>query len=79
MSTSYNPVSPVARPGGFAWASGTPSGEVAPGTDMVMCLSCHRPHGSRYADLLRWDYSAMDAGGGGSDVGCFYCHTTKND
>jgi predicted CXXCH cytochrome family protein len=46
-------------------------------TAVVMCLSCHRPHGSPYKDLLRWDYSTMIAGGGGSG-GCFTCHTTKD-
>ena len=44
---------------------------------IVMCLSCHRPHGSDQPDMLRWDYTTMIAGGGGSG-GCFTCHTTKN-
>ncbi|MCK5509632.1 MAG: hypothetical protein KAI50_14050 [Desulfobacterales bacterium] len=79
MSATYSTLSPVARPGGFTWVSSDASnGNVLAG-DMVMCLSCHRAHGSPYNDLLRWDYSTMDAGGGGADVGCFYCHTTKND
>ena len=80
MSTSYDPLSPVARPEGFNWTGNTPSGTIAPGTDMVMCLSCHRPHGSPYDDLLRWDYGEMVAGGGGSldNQGCFYCHTKKD-
>ncbi|MEW6418783.1 MAG: cytochrome c3 family protein [Nitrospirota bacterium] len=47
-------------------------------TAVVMCLSCHRPHGSPYADILRWDYNGMQAGSGTSDTGCFTCHTTKN-
>jgi hypothetical protein len=81
MSTSYDPLSPVARPEGFAWEGDTPSGTVTTGTDMVMCLSCHRPHGSDHEDLLRWDYSVMVAGGGGmlENQGCFYCHVTKDD
>lgn len=80
MSTTYDPLSPVARPAGFNWTGDTPSGTVAPGTDMVMCLSCHVPHGSPNSDLLRWDYDGMVAGGGGvtTDTGCFYCHITKN-
>ncbi|MBN2332189.1 MAG: cytochrome c3 family protein [Deltaproteobacteria bacterium] len=45
---------------------------------IVTCLSCHRAHGSAYPDLLRWDYSAIDAGGGDGNVGCFICHTTKD-
>ncbi len=48
------------------------------GDAIVTCISCHRAHGSPYADLLRWDYSTMIASGGGSDTGCFRCHTTKN-
>ena len=77
--TTYAPLSPVARPAGFAWVAGVPSPDAADGTDMVMCLSCHRPHGSPYADLLRWNYAATEAGSGTSDTGCFYCHTTKNE
>ena len=74
-SNLYDPLSPVARP----TVDATPSGTVTPGADMVMCLSCHRPHGSPYDDLLRWDYASMEAGDGSDDKGCFYCHTTKND
>ncbi len=44
---------------------------------IVTCISCHRAHGTPYDDLLRWDYSSISAGGGGSG-GCFECHTTKN-
>ncbi len=44
---------------------------------IVTCISCHRAHGSSYSDLLRWDYSAVSAGTGGSGA-CFECHTTKN-
>ena len=71
----YDPLSPVAKP----TVDTTPDTTVNPGTDMVMCLSCHRPHGSPYPDLLRWDYTEQIAGGGGDDKGCFYCHTQKND
>ena len=27
--------------------------KVIPGSDAVMCLSCHRPHASEYPDMLR--------------------------
>lgn len=70
--TVYDPLVPVSRS-----SLGTVSDAVTPGTDMVMCLSCHRAHGSPYPDMLRWDYNAMTAGGGGSG-GCFVCHTEKN-
>jgi predicted CXXCH cytochrome family protein len=44
---------------------------------IVMCLSCHRAHGSNQNDLLRWDYGNMAAGDPNSG-GCFTCHTRKN-
>ena len=72
----YDPLSPVGKQD---ISDATPDTTVSAGSDVVMCLSCHRPHGSPNSDLLRWDYSAMVAGGGGSDTGCFYCHTQKND
>jgi hypothetical protein len=70
--TAYDVIAPVARP-----ALTAVSDVVNPGTDMVMCLSCHRAHGSPNDDMLRWEYSGMVAGGGGSG-GCFVCHTEKN-
>ncbi|MBW1670314.1 MAG: hypothetical protein JRJ43_02945 [Deltaproteobacteria bacterium] len=71
----YDPLSPVSKP----TVDETPDTIINPDVDMVMCLSCHRPHGSPYPDMLRWDYTTQQAGGGGDDKGCFYCHTTKND
>jgi len=74
--TTYDPVTPVARPSLSGWSG--PSNTVTPGTDMVMCLSCHKPHGSDYPDLLRWDYADMIAGDDTKSGGCFNCHTQKN-
>lgn len=52
----------------------------ATGNAIVTCISCHRAHGSPYADLLRWDYTGMDAHAGTAvGTGCFACHTTKDD
>jgi len=68
----YDPDVPVAR-----ISLGGVSSTVTPGSDMVMCLSCHVAHGSPYPDILRWDYDYMIAGGGGTG-GCFKCHTDKN-
>ena len=73
--TTYTPEAPVARPDLSGYSG--PSGIVTPSIDQVMCLSCHRSHGSEQPDILRWDYSGMVAGGGGSG-GCFTCHTLKN-
>lgn len=81
----YSLEAPVAR----ATIPNSPGDTVIPGTDIVMCLSCHRAHASEYAhsfggaadtagDILRWDYDTMVAGGGGGNIGCFICHTTKD-
>ncbi len=73
-SNAYSLEAPVAR----ASVPATSSATVTPGTDIVMCLSCHRAHGSPQDDLLRWDYSTIQAGQGTTDNGCFICHTSKN-
>ena len=43
---------------------------------IVLCVSCHRAHGTEYDDLLRWNYDEMIAGEDKTG-GCFICHTTK--
>lgn len=49
------------------------------GDAIVTCVSCHRAHGSDQADLLRWDYTKMDAHASTvGETGCFTCHTTKD-
>jgi nitrate reductase cytochrome c-type subunit len=79
--TNYDPVVPVARNSDdiLAGYSG-PSGVVTPGEDKVMCLSCHRAHGSPNKDMLRWDYGGMMAGTTGETAGkgCFKCHSEKD-
>ncbi len=70
------PVVPVARPDLDSF--GGPSAVVRPGIDQVFCLSCHRAHGSPYPNMLRWDYSAIIAGDGENDAGCFACHSEKD-
>ncbi len=76
--TVYNPMAPVARADANALrGQGGPSAEVHPGQDKVMCLSCHRAHGSPYPDMLRWDYNTCEAGSGNDECGCFVCHTSK--
>jgi predicted CXXCH cytochrome family protein len=79
--TVYDPDVPVARKddetlSGFAG----PSGVVTPGEDKVMCLSCHRAHGSPNKDMLRWDYSGMNVGTmqSSAGTGCFKCHSDKD-
>ena len=61
-----------------AWTDPT---EVDKGTPIVMCLSCHRAHGSEEPDMLRWKYDDMQAGtteSGKAGKGCFTCHTGKD-
>lgn len=72
----YNPLVPVARdPNQLSTMTG-PSSTVTPGSDQVMCLSCHRAHASPYDHLLRWDYNGWPQNG--DDNGCTVCHTAKN-
>ena len=80
--TIYSPEAPIARKETVLDGMSGPSSDVETGTadaDEVSCISCHRAHGSPYADMLRWDYSGMIAGGGGGSGGCFTCHTAKDD
>lgn len=42
---------------------------------IIMCLTCHRAHGTPYASALRWNYRKWP--GGGFD-GCSICHSTKD-
>jgi hypothetical protein len=65
-------VAPVARPDPDNVSNTV---VVTPGTDIIMCLSCHRAHGSPYFKMLRWDYKGWPAGGGTN--GCNVCHTSK--
>ena len=70
FGAGYDPLVPVAR---TSLPSSDPS-KVDIGTDLVQCLSCHRPHGSPYFKLMRWDYKNWPGGG---DNKCTVCHTTK--
>jgi Doubled CXXCH motif (Paired_CXXCH_1) len=72
--TVYNIGSPVGRINGVP-ASSSPNVQ---GDAAVMCLSCHVSHASDFPSMLRWDYSTMIADGGGGNIGCFACHTTKD-
>ena len=75
----FSNLAPVARdPNDIASMTGS-SSTVTPGKDQVMCLSCHRAHGSPYPDMMRWDYSQCNAGSANSNCGCFVCHTAKDD
>ena len=74
----YNPLVPVAKSTAIV-AGDENFSSVTIASDVVTCLSCHRPHGSPYPDMLRWDYlDGCDAGAANADCGCFACHTTKD-
>jgi len=68
----YNPNAPVARQDPVHTVN---HGVVNPGSDCVMCLSCHRAHGTANWKLLRWNYRNDYSPPSG---GCATCHTSKN-
>jgi predicted CXXCH cytochrome family protein len=44
----------------------------------VLCISCHQPHGTANADLLRFSYGAVKAGDGSvTATSCETCHGEK--
>jgi predicted CXXCH cytochrome family protein len=67
---TYDPLIPVGRP----VLPDTPDSDVDLNTDMVICLSCHRAHGSENFKMLRWDYRGWPGAG---TNGCAMCHTSK--
>lgn len=71
--TTYSMVAPVARP---APDDVIDSSQVTPGTDIIMCLSCHRSHASPYFKMMRWDYKSPTLSTALS--GCNVCHTSMN-
>ena len=76
----FSNLAPVARDPNIITSMSGPSSTVTPGSDQVMCLSCHRAHGSPYSDMMRWDYlNNCSAGTQNSNCGCFVCHTAKDD
>ncbi len=74
--TVYNLTAPVAR----LTVPSDSNSAVSPGSDAVMCLSCHVSHASDFPDMLRWDYTTMVANNAGAaaGTGCFVCHSTKD-
>jgi len=70
---TYSLTAPVARQDPFNVEDAT---QVTPGTDMVMCLSCHRAHGSPNYKMMRWDYRSGDLAS--ALAGCKVCHTFKD-
>lgn len=77
--TIYDTNVPIARQS-IAAGSLQASGAVAPTSDIVFCLSCHRAHASAYPDSLRWDYTneCTTNTADPSTCGCFTCHNDKD-
>ncbi len=71
--TNYSMTAPVARPNPDSVGDTT---QAYPGTDTLMCLSCHRAHASPYYKAVRWDYKSSTLTTAIS--GCNVCHTSKN-
>ncbi len=70
--TNYSVVTPVAR----TTVPDAMSSTVVPGSDVVMCLTCHRAHATDYYKMLRWDYKNATLSTAIS--GCSNCHTDKD-
>lgn len=78
--TTYSTEAPVARPTVYDTINTIGyNDQVTPGTDTVMCLSCHGAHATPYYKLMRWEYkgwpSTIDPPG---SKGCATCHTSKD-
>lgn len=75
--TTYSMTAPVARPDPDSESLVTTA--VTPGTDIIMCLSCHRAHASPYYKMIRWNYrdwpGTIEPTG---SKGCATCHTSKD-
>jgi hypothetical protein len=78
--TTYTPMVPVARQN--VTAADANSSSVNKDSDVVSCISCHRPHGSPYPAMLRWayrDWPGIDSYTGQPALnGCAVCHTSKD-
>ena len=79
-ASTYNPLAPVARQSVTIADAGFSA--VNRGSDMVSCISCHRPHGSPYPAMLRCgyrDWPGIDSHTGlQAENGCAVCHTEKD-
>lgn len=72
LYTSYDVTTPVGRTAVPSSMSNT----VSPGSDVVICLSCHAAHGTDNYKMLRWDYTNTTLSTAIS--GCSNCHTDKD-
>lgn len=68
--TTYSTTIPVAL------ATPSTSTSTVDSSSMVICLSCHRAHGSPNYKMLRWDYKSTTLST--ALGGCNVCHTAKS-
>ncbi len=73
VDNPYSVISPVATADKTTALNTTVYSQT--GDAIVMCISCHRAHGSPFDASLRWDYKSWPGGGYN---GCAVCHTTKD-
>jgi hypothetical protein len=77
--TVYNPLVPVARQN--VTGEDRNFAGINHGSDVVSCISCHRPHGSPYPAMLRWGFRYWPGYDPHTEKpavnGCAVCHTTK--
>lgn len=72
-SNAYNVITPV----GSVVVTSVLSTVTGSDDTIIVCVSCHRAHGSPYAYGLRWDYNSWP-GGTNAYNGCGDCHTALN-
>ena len=76
----YEPLVPVARQNVIPGHAN--SSTITRGSDLISCVSCHRPHGSPYPAMLRWGYRDWPGTDSHTEQpafnGCAVCHTSKD-
>ncbi|MBU2537792.1 MAG: hypothetical protein KKH22_05090 [Proteobacteria bacterium] len=72
----YSVISPVATASTSTSVNTTVDISTSANNGIVMCLSCHRAHGTPYDGILRWNYKRWPQADGYN--GCAVCHTTKD-
>ncbi len=73
-SANYSVIAPLAEDAASITAARA-TVTLGSNESILMCLSCHRAHGTPYDSILRWDYKNWPGGGYN---GCAICHTEKD-
>ena len=73
--TTYDVMAPVGRVDSLNTYTAPKSTVAAGANDVIICLSCHKAHGSPYFKIMKWDYKGLDLSTALS--GCNVCHTSK--